>query len=60
MDISSLIINGYRIGSEKFRSIYSGGDGIEAEVGKMLIQVNQSVTVRQDDCPQSKDRKSVV
>lgn len=55
VDISSLIINGYRIGSEKFRSIYSGGDGIEAEVGKMLIQVNQSVTVRQDDCPQSNE-----
>ena len=44
-------MNGIRIDSAGFRSIYSGGDGYSKKIGKMMIQMNESLTVFEDNCP---------
>ena len=36
--------------SAHFRSIYSGGDGYSAKIGKMAFQVNNSLKIHEDSC----------
>ena len=37
--------------SVQFRSFYSGGDGYSRDITQMIFEVNQTVNVFQDACP---------
>jgi hypothetical protein len=52
VEISKLVINGINLNSAGFRAIYSGGDGYSAYVGQLMFQVNETLTVNEQRCPQ--------
>ena len=52
VDISQVKINQINLNSGQFRSISTGGDGdFNREIGQMLFQLNQSLTIYKDNCP---------
>ena len=49
--ISRLAINNIEMNSVQFRSFYTGGDGYSSDISRMIFQVNQTVDIYQDACP---------
>ena len=39
--------------SVQFRALISGGGGIPQKISKLMFEVNETVEIHQDSCPQS-------
>lgn len=51
VDISSLKISNVPVATQRLRALYNGGDGLLREIGQMMVQLNESLTVHEDTCP---------